>query len=39
MHGELWNAESDESIAAGDRVIVTEVKGMTVKVRKGRGGV
>lgn len=39
VHGELWNAETDESIAAGDRVIVTEVKGMTVKVRKERGGV
>ena len=37
VHGELWNAESDEPIAAGERVIVTEVKGMTVKVKKERG--
>ena len=37
VHGELWNAESDEPIAAGDKVIVTEVKGMIVKVKKERG--
>jgi membrane-bound serine protease (ClpP class) len=37
VHGELWNAESDEPIAAEERVIVTAVKGMTVKVRKERG--
>ena len=44
--GELRNAGSDESIAAGDRVIltgccaiVTTVRGMTVKVEKERGGV
>jgi membrane-bound serine protease (ClpP class) len=37
VHGELWNAESEESIAAGDRVVVTQVKGMTVQVRKARG--
>ena len=37
VHGELWNAWSDEPIAADERVIVTEVKGMTVKVKKGRG--
>jgi membrane-bound serine protease (ClpP class) len=36
VHGELWNAESEEPIAAGERVIVTEVKGMTIKVKKGR---
>lgn len=37
VHGELWNAESDEPIAADERVIVTAVKGMTVKVKKERG--
>jgi membrane-bound serine protease (ClpP class) len=37
VHGELWNAESDEPITAGERVIVTAVKGMTVKVKKERG--
>jgi len=39
VHGELWNAESDEPIAAGERVVVTAVKGMTVKVKKERGEV
>ena len=37
VHGELWNAESEESIAEGERVIVTDVKGMIVKVKKERG--
>ncbi len=37
VHGELWNAESDEPIAADERVIVTAVKGMTVKVKKEGG--
>jgi membrane-bound serine protease (ClpP class) len=37
VHGELWQAESEEPIAAGERVIVTEVKGMIVKVKKGGG--
>ena len=37
VHGELWNAESEEPIAADERVIVTEVKGMIVKVKKERG--
>ena len=39
VHGEPWNAETDEPIAAGERVIVTAVRGMTVKVKKERGGV
>jgi len=39
VHGELWNAESDEPLAAGERVIVTAVEGMTVKVKKERGAV
>jgi membrane protein implicated in regulation of membrane protease activity len=30
---------SDKPIAAGDRVIVTAMRGMTVKVKKERGGV
>ena len=37
VHGELWNAESDEPITADERVIVTAVKRMTVKVKKERG--
>jgi len=39
VHVELRNAETDEPIAAGDRVIVTAMRGMTVKVKKERGGV
>lgn len=39
VHGELWNAESDEPIAEGERVIVTAVKDMTVKVKKEGGRV
>jgi membrane-bound ClpP family serine protease len=39
VHGELSNAETDEPIAAGDRVIVTALKGMTVKVKKEGGEV
>ena len=39
MHGEPWNAETDEPIAAGERVVVTAVKGVTAKVKKERGEV
>ncbi len=46
VHGELWNAETDEPIAAGEGVIltgcfvlVTALRGMTVKIRKQRGEV
>jgi membrane-bound serine protease (ClpP class) len=38
-HGESWNAETNGSIAAGDRVVVTALRGMTVKVNKERGEV
>ena len=34
VHGENWNAWSDEMIARGAKVIVLEVKGLTLKVRK-----
>lgn len=37
VHGELWNATSGEPIAEGERVIVTEVKGMIIKVKKEGG--
>ncbi len=37
VHGELWKAQSDEPIAAGERVIVTAVKGMILNVKKERG--
>ncbi|TAN42823.1 MAG: nodulation protein NfeD [Nitrospirae bacterium] len=34
VHGELWSAYSDERIAKDESVIITEVKGLKVKVRK-----
>ncbi|MDP2654266.1 MAG: nodulation protein NfeD [Candidatus Omnitrophota bacterium] len=38
VHGELWNAVSDESIPAGEKVTVTAVEGLTVKVKKLKKG-
>ncbi len=32
LHGEIWNAESDVPVAAGDRVRVVRVDGMTLRV-------
>ena len=34
VHGELWNAVSDETIRKGDEVIVEKVEGLTVKIKK-----
>ncbi len=34
VHGEIWNAESNEEIHRGDRVIVEKVEGMLVHVKK-----
>jgi membrane-bound serine protease (ClpP class) len=34
IHGELWNAESDEAIAKGDKVRVLKVQGLTLTVKK-----
>ena len=34
VHGEIWNAVSNEPIASGDRVTVTNVNGLTLTVRK-----
>ncbi len=34
VHGELWSAFSDEAIRSGEKVIVEEVKGLKVRVRK-----
>ncbi|MCK5260360.1 MAG: nodulation protein NfeD [Candidatus Omnitrophica bacterium] len=34
VHGELWNAVSDEAVRKGDEVIVEEVEGLTVKIKK-----
>jgi membrane-bound serine protease (ClpP class) len=33
-HGEIWTATADEHIAAGERVKVTDVKGLLLRVRK-----
>ncbi len=34
VHGEIWRAVANEPIAAGDRVHVTDVDGLTLTVRK-----
>jgi membrane-bound serine protease (ClpP class) len=34
VHGEIWNATAGESIASGARVVVTNVSGLTLTVRK-----
>jgi membrane-bound serine protease (ClpP class) len=38
LHGELWNAISDEEIKAGEEVVVTGVEGLILKVKKRQGG-
>jgi membrane-bound serine protease (ClpP class) len=38
VHGELWHAVADEPVPAGAKVEVVEVDGMTLKVRRARGG-
>lgn len=37
IHGEIWNGKSDEQISKGEKIIVTEVEGLIVKVKK-KGG-
>ncbi|MBF0483474.1 MAG: hypothetical protein HQL25_02095 [Candidatus Omnitrophica bacterium] len=34
VHGELWNAMSENEIKKGDTVIVTKVEGLTLSIRK-----
>jgi membrane-bound serine protease (ClpP class) len=34
IHGEIWNAEAEEEIKKGQKVVVEGVKGMILKVRK-----
>ena len=34
VHGELWNATSDETVPEGSRVEVVEVENLWLKVRK-----
>ena len=35
VHGEIWQAWSDEPINAGDKIIVEKVENLTLKVKKG----
>jgi membrane-bound serine protease (ClpP class) len=35
VRGEYWDAWSEESISRGDRIIVVDVEGMKLKVKKG----
>jgi membrane-bound serine protease (ClpP class) len=37
VHGEIWNGKSEELIHEGEKVIVTAVEGLVVKVKK-KGG-
>ncbi len=38
VHGELWDAAAEETIASGERVRVVAVDGMMLKVKSLRGG-
>ncbi|HZP43453.1 MAG TPA: nodulation protein NfeD [Candidatus Binatia bacterium] len=38
VHGEYWTAESDEAVNAGEKVEVTGVEGLRLRVRPLRGG-
>ena len=35
VHGELWNATSDDHVTVGEQVTVVEVRGMILRVKKG----
>jgi len=37
LHGELWDAKAEEPVRAGERVVVTAVEGMMVRVKKEGG--
>jgi membrane-bound serine protease (ClpP class) len=37
VHGEYWDAETDESLAVGDRAEVVEVNGLQMRVRRHAG--
>lgn len=37
VHGEIWNGKSDQQIPKGEKVIVTAIEGLIVKVEK-KGG-
>ena len=34
LHGEIWNAVSDENIKRGEKIKVVDVKGLMMKVKK-----
>lgn len=34
VHGEIWNAEVEGELKKGDKVIVEEMNGMILKIRK-----
>ncbi len=34
VDGEMWRAVSDETLSAGDKVVVTRVDGLTLEVKK-----
>jgi membrane-bound serine protease (ClpP class) len=36
LHGELWNAKSEELITQGERVVVTDIEGLLLIVKKRR---
>jgi len=37
VHGELWNAEADAAIEAGEAVVVSAIDGLKIRVtREGR---
>ncbi|HVN97005.1 MAG TPA: nodulation protein NfeD [Syntrophorhabdaceae bacterium] len=38
VHGELWNAKSDEPVNSGEEVVVISVERLIVKVKKIKGG-
>jgi membrane-bound serine protease (ClpP class) len=38
VHGELWDAKSDESVREGEEVVVTDVERLIVKIKKRKGG-
>ncbi len=38
VRGEYWNSRADESITAGESVEIIEVEGLTLRVRRAKGG-
>jgi len=38
VHGELWNAVTDETLSCGDKITVVAINGLTLKVKKSLKG-